>query len=47
MKMKSIDLLVKPKLTAEEQKIISLVVDSLPSENSRRAYQRHLEEFFL
>ena len=24
-----------------------MVIDGLPSENSRRAYQRHLEEFFL
>ncbi len=38
--------LVKPKLTAAEKKIIAMVVDGLPSENSRRAYQRHLEEFF-
>lgn len=39
--------LVKPKLNAQEQKIIEMVIDSLPSENSRRAYQRALEEFFL
>lgn len=38
--------LVKPKLTAAEKKIIEMVVDGLPSENSRRAYRRHLEEFF-
>ncbi len=24
-----------------------MVLDSLPSENSRRAYRRHLEEFFV
>ena len=40
-------LLVKPKLNAQEQKIIEMVIDGLPSENSRRAYQRHLEEFFI
>ncbi|MGC2239195.1 MAG: tyrosine-type recombinase/integrase [Pyrinomonadaceae bacterium] len=39
--------LVKPKLNSSERKIINLVVDGLPSENSRRAYQRHLEEFFV
>ncbi len=39
--------LVKPKLTAAEKKIIAMVIDGLPSENSRRAYGRHLEEFFL
>ena len=39
--------LVKPKLTAAEKKIIAMVIDGLPSENSRRAYQRHLEEFFV
>jgi site-specific recombinase XerD len=38
--------LVKPKLTAAEKKIIAMVIDGLPSENSRRAYRRHLEEFF-
>jgi len=38
--------LAKPKLTAAEKKIIALVVDGLPSENSRRAYARHLQEFF-
>jgi len=37
----------KPKLSAAEQKIINMVIDGLPSENSRRAYQRHLEEFFV
>lgn len=40
-------LIVKPKLNPKERKIIDMVVDSLPSENSRRAYQRHLEEFFV
>jgi site-specific recombinase XerC len=40
--------LVKPKLTFAEKKIIAMViVDGLLSESSRRAYQRHLEEFFL
>lgn len=38
---------VKPKLTAHERKIIAMVIDGLPSENSRRAYGRHLEEFFI
>jgi hypothetical protein len=39
--------LVKPKLTPAEKKIIAIVVDGLPSENSRRAYQRHLEDFLF
>jgi site-specific recombinase XerD len=39
--------LFKPKLSGAEQKIIDMVIDGLPSENSRRAYQRHLEEFFV
>jgi len=39
--------LVKPKLTPVEKKIIAMVIDGLPSENSRRAYRRHLEEFFV
>lgn len=39
--------LVKPKLSPAEKKIINLVIDGLPSENSRRAYQRALEEFFV
>ncbi len=39
--------IVKPKLSVAEIKIINLVVDALPSENSRRAYQRALEEFFF
>ena len=38
--------LARPKLTAAEKKIIAMVVDGLPSENSRRAYQRHLQDFF-
>ncbi len=38
---------VKLKLTIAEKKIIAMVIDGLPSENSRRAYQRHLQEFFL
>ncbi len=32
-------LILKPKLTAQERKIIAMVIDGLPSENSRRAYQ--------
>ena len=40
-------LVVKPKPSAREQKIIAMVIDGLPSENSRRAYQRALEEFFV
>lgn len=39
--------LLKPKLTSGEQKIIEMVIDALPSENSRIAYKRHLEEFFV
>ncbi|MET0753716.1 MAG: tyrosine-type recombinase/integrase, partial [Pyrinomonadaceae bacterium] len=39
--------LVKPKLNSSEREIINLVIDGLPSENSRRAYQRHLEAFFV
>jgi site-specific recombinase XerD len=39
--------IVKPKLSVAEIEIINLVLDALPSENSRRAYQRALEEFFL
>ena len=47
-KMKDNDyLLVKPQLNAPEQKVIEMVIDGLPSENSRRAYRRHLEEFFV
>lgn len=38
---------VKLKLASAEKKIIYLVIDGLPSENSRRAYQRALEEFFV
>ncbi len=40
-------LILKPKLNAQERKIIAMVIDGLPSENSRRAYQRALEEFFV
>ncbi len=39
--------LVKFKLNPAEKKIINLVIDGLPSENSRRAYRRALEEFFV
>lgn len=45
--MKDSTALVKPKLNSQEQKIIEMVIDGLPSENSRRAYQRALEEFFF
>ncbi len=45
--MKDSTALVKPKLTSAEKKIINLVIDGLPSENSRRAYKRALEEFFV
>lgn len=45
--MEKLPALKKPKLNSSETKIIEMVVDALPSENSRRAYQRHLEEFFL
>lgn len=37
----------KPKLSSAEEKIIAMVIDALPSENSRIAYKRHLEEFFV
>lgn len=40
-------LILKQKLNSQEKKIIEMVIDGLPSENSRRAYQRHLEEFFI
>ena len=39
--------LLKPKLNSAEKKIIEMVLDALPSENSRRAYRRHLEEFLV
>lgn len=39
-------LVLKQKLNSQEEKIIAMVIDGLPSENSRRAYQRHLQEFF-
>ena len=39
--------LAKSQFNAPEQKIIEMVIDGLPSENSRRAYRRHLEEFFV
>jgi site-specific recombinase XerD len=41
------NLILKRKLNPQEQTIIAMVLDGLPSENSRRAYQRHLQEFFL
>lgn len=40
-------LILKPKPSAQELRIIAMVIDGLPSENSRRAYQRALEEFFV
>lgn len=45
--MKETTALVKLKLSSAEKKIIGLVIDALPSENSRRAYQRALEDFFV
>ena len=45
--MNNENLIVKPKLNAQERKIIEMVIDGLPSENSRRAYGRHLQEFFV
>lgn len=45
--MKKTVSLARPKLSPQERKIIEMVIDGLPSENSRRAYQRHLEEFFV
>lgn len=36
-----------PKLREYDLQLIKMVVNSLDSKNSRRAYQRHLEEFFL
>lgn len=44
--MKSESLALKRQPNAQERKIIEMVVDGLPSENSRRAYRRALEEFF-
>jgi site-specific recombinase XerD len=38
--------LIEPKLTSNEKIIIAMVIDGLPSENSRRAYKRALKEFF-
>ena len=45
--MTDANLILKPKLNPEERKIIEMVIDGLPSDNSRRAYRRALEEFFL
>ncbi len=45
--MKNSTVLVKRKLNSTEKKIIDLVINGLPSKNSRRAYQRSLEEFFV
>jgi site-specific recombinase XerD len=45
--MKDSTALVERKLSSAEKEIINLVIDALPSENSRRAYQRALEDFFV
>jgi site-specific recombinase XerD len=45
--MSNESIVLKQKLSSQEQKIIAMVIDGLPSENSRRAYQRHLKEFFV
>jgi site-specific recombinase XerD len=45
--MKDEIIVIKPELNSQERQIIAMVIDSLPSENSRRAYQRHLQEFFI
>ncbi len=45
--MKKESLVLKLNPTTQERKIIEMIIDGLPSENSRRAYQRHLEEFFI
>jgi site-specific recombinase XerD len=39
--------LVRSRLTATETTAIRMVLDGLPSENSRRAYERALRDFFL
>lgn len=39
--------LVHSKLTAAEAQAVRMVLDALPSENSRRAYARALPDFFL
>ncbi len=45
--MKDESLILKPNFGFGEKKIIEMVLDALPAENSRRAYRRHLEEFFI
>lgn len=45
--MKNENLIIKSTVNARERKIIAMVIDGLPSENSRRAYRRALEEFFV
>ncbi|MGI8845450.1 MAG: tyrosine-type recombinase/integrase [Thermoleophilaceae bacterium] len=45
--MESSVALVKPKLNPAEKKIIEMVLDALPAENSSRACRQHLEEFFV
>jgi site-specific recombinase XerD len=39
--------LVRSKLTAAETAMIQVVLDGLPSEHSRRAYERALSDFFM
>lgn len=39
--------LVLSKLTPPEAAVVSIVLDTLPSEHSRRAYRRALEDFFV
>ena len=39
--------LVRTKLTPAETAAIRMVLDGLPSEHSRRAYERALMDFFL
>jgi site-specific recombinase XerD len=39
--------LVRRRLTSAETSAIRMVLDGLPSENSRRAYERALMDFFL
>jgi site-specific recombinase XerD len=40
-------LTAKPNFTKTESKIIEMVIDGMPSEHSRRAYTRALENFFV
>lgn len=43
----STEALVRSRLTAAEAQAIAMVLDGLPSEHSRRAYERALRDFFL